>query len=263
MRTPGTNTTKLVSRAPATGPAGNGDSTEPVLSQNGDYVAFTSFATDLVSGVTTEARRVFRTHLPTDFTVVASRKDGLTGAHGDGIEASIDDSGSLIAFASGNQLDTADTNNSYDIYVRDMQAGKTTLVSRATGPDGAVGGGAFESSISGNGLAVVFESYAPLDGQDKDTASNIYRRSLGLKHDGADRRRRRRRPVRSLLGPVDRRQQPRDRVRVAGDGAAPRRHRPLGRRLREEHRVEQGRGRQPRATAPAARPPTARRWPPR
>jgi Tol biopolymer transport system component len=181
VRTVATGTTTLVSRVGANGPAGNNRSSDPALSQNGDYVAFMSYATDLVGG-TNQSRWVYRRHIPTGETVIVSRRNGAAGEPIDGMEPSITDDGNEVAFSASLKGDDADTNYDWDIYVRNTSAGTTTLASRASGATGAVGNaGSFSPEISGNGLGVVFESYATnLDARDTASDLNVYRRGLGL-----------------------------------------------------------------------------------
>jgi Tol biopolymer transport system component len=184
VRTPETGTTQLVSRLSATGVAGNGNSYDPVLSQDGDAIAFTSDATDLGGGPTTVSRTVYLRRLSTGTTIRVARRDGATGAHVDGNEPSITDDGSMVAFSSADPADPAVDNNTVtDVYLRDVVAGTTTLVSRADGKDGAVGDGySYRPAISGNGLGVVFQSAAKnLDVRGGGAGgTHIYRRVLGL-----------------------------------------------------------------------------------
>ncbi len=75
-------------------------------------------------------------------------------------------------------LDPADTNTTVDVYVRDIDAGTTTLVSRANGADGAVSNGQVEApSISASGQQVVFRSAATNFGV-ADGKGHIYVRDL-------------------------------------------------------------------------------------
>ena len=181
VRTVAAGTTTLVSRVGANGPAGNQRSEHPALSANGDYVAFMSYATDVVGGATL-SRSVYRRHIPTQETVLVSRRDGATGTQIDGLEPSITDNGNEVAFAASLRGDEADLNGRFDVYVRNVGESTTRLASRANGATGAVGNSdSLTPEISGNGLAVVFQSYASnLDARDTTDDSNIYRRGLGL-----------------------------------------------------------------------------------
>ena len=181
VRTVPAGTTTLVSRVGANGPAGNERSGHPALSANGDYVAFMSYSTDLVGGATL-SRSVYRRHIPTQQTVLVSRRDSAAGAQIDGLEPSITDNGNEVAFTASLRGEEADTNGRFDVYVRNVGESTTRLASRASGATGAVGNSdSFTPEISGNGLAVAFQSYASnLDARDTTDDSNVYRRGLGL-----------------------------------------------------------------------------------
>ena len=77
-----------------------------------------------------------------------------------GIHASVSDDGRLVAFQTRSKLVTEDTNGASDVYVHDVQAGTTRLVSVAS--DGMPGNDdSGEASISADGRHVVFWSEAP------------------------------------------------------------------------------------------------------
>ena len=67
-----------------------------------------------------------------------------------------------------------------DVFVRDVAAGTTTLVSRAGGPAGPGGTDASTSpSISADGRHVAFDSRADnLSSEDVDTVGNVFVRDL-------------------------------------------------------------------------------------
>jgi hypothetical protein len=120
-------------------------------------------------------------------TVLASRADGAEGANADAFSgyAALSADGSRVSFISiaGNLLGT----DSYlqHVYVRDLDANTTELVSRADGVDGAPGnqpsavselGGA---TLSENGNVVVFTTTATnFDSEDTDEIANVYARDL-------------------------------------------------------------------------------------
>src|SRR3954467_13995237 len=97
-------------------------------------------------------------------TVLVSRAGGQNGAGGDGnsVTPSISASGRFVAFASRSKnLTPADPDTQRDIFVRDMKTGATTLVSRASGGNGANGNGlSLDPSISASGRYVAFASNA-------------------------------------------------------------------------------------------------------
>ena len=179
-------TTRLVSRA--AGPSGakaNSGSAAPAVSGDGRYVAFHSDANNLHPDESASAflEDVYRRDLTDGSMALVSRASGASGTLGDGraTAASISADGSRIAFAStSTNLDAADTDATADIFVRDLVANTTTLVSRATGVAGAKGGGASRApSISADGRWVSFESDATnLDPADGDATSDVFVRDL-------------------------------------------------------------------------------------
>ncbi len=142
------------------GVQGDGDSEKPSISADGRYVAFASDSTVFVSGDTNATFDVFvhdRQSGLTECMSVAS--DGTLGIHGGGYP-SISADGQYVAFHSYSaNLVSGDSNNEYDVFVRDRQSGATELVSIATG-GGQGNWGSFDPSISSDGRFVVFYSSA-------------------------------------------------------------------------------------------------------
>ena len=142
------------------GAQGNGDSEGPSISADGRFVAFYSFASNLVAGDTNGVINVF----------VRDRKTGKTtrvsvNSHGaqtkrDSIVRAISADGRFVAFDStASNLVGGDTNGVDDVFVRDRKTGKTTRVS--VNSHGAQGNGdSFIPSISADGRFVAFYSDA-------------------------------------------------------------------------------------------------------
>jgi Tol biopolymer transport system component len=180
------NTTTLVSRA--TGPAGTvGDDTsyDPSISADGWHVAFESGATNLDGPSNGTTFDVFVRDLQADTTTLISRANGVAGAVGDvgSHRPSISADGGLVAFDSqAGNLDLDSTDTVTDVFVRDLQANTTTLVSRAGGAAGVVGDGdAFDPSISDDGRRVAFDSGADnLDPDSNDSVLDILVRDLAV-----------------------------------------------------------------------------------
>jgi Tol biopolymer transport system component len=174
-----TNTTVRVSRTSgADGADGNGGSFEPSVSRDGRFVAFSSTASNLDPDDRDENSDVFARadvfvrDLDTNRTVLASRASGVDGAKGNDAsrEPSLSADGRFVAFTSmASNLDPDDAYTSEDVFVRDLQASSTEVVSRRSGPAGAVGSwGAGGPSISSDGRFVAFttwSSLAPADGE--------------------------------------------------------------------------------------------------
>ncbi|MBI4880298.1 MAG: PD40 domain-containing protein [Planctomycetes bacterium] len=144
----------------AGGVQSNNHSSNPAISADGRYVAYESYANNLVQGDGNGEVDIF----------VYDRQKGKTtrvsvssaGAEGSGYTygASISANGRFVAFASfSDDLVAGDGNSSRDVFVRDCKKGKTTRVSLSSGE---VEGDAdsFAPSISGSGRYVAFESWA-------------------------------------------------------------------------------------------------------
>ena len=135
-----TGTLRRVSTA-SDGTAGNRSSTAPVLSPDGAHVVFESFATNLDAGVTDANDQIdlYVKDLVTDETrLVSVNAAGTAAGTGGESRAPVFQPGtSNVAFTSrASNLTTNDTNGLQDIFLRDLIAGTTRLlsVSRSGGP---------------------------------------------------------------------------------------------------------------------------------
>lgn len=173
-----TSTTEIVSVS-SRGRQGEGLSSSPDISADGRFVAFDSDAANLVRGDRNNITDVFRHDRVTGETVLVSiSSDGQQGdasSHAPAISAD----GRFVVFHANSPLVPEDTNETTDVYVRDIQAGTTTLVSAAL--DGTAGNGtSFIQDISGDGRFVVFVSSATnlIPNDVVDNEANVYVRDL-------------------------------------------------------------------------------------
>jgi Tol biopolymer transport system component len=177
-------TTTLVSRAAgASGAKANADSTRPAVSADGRFVAFDSGASNLHPDDSDFTRDVFVRDLQAGATTLVSRAAGAAGTKGDGGSSrpAVSADGRFVAFESNaSNLDPDDTDTAADVFVRDLQAGTTTLVSRAAGAAGAKGNGfSSEPVVSADGRLVAFDSVASnLDPDDGDNTRDVFLRDL-------------------------------------------------------------------------------------
>jgi Tol biopolymer transport system component len=157
--------TRLAS-ANATGTAsGNGPSSKPALSADGRFVAFESDASDLVSGDGNGATDVFWRDLLAGTTRLVSVNAAGTGSGtgGLGVTSSgftaISADGSRVSFVSNaSDLVPTDTNQDYDVFLRDLPDGPTRLISaNAAGTDSSHYGGG-RAYLTPNGRFVAFQS---------------------------------------------------------------------------------------------------------
>ncbi|MFI2618386.1 RICIN domain-containing protein [Streptomyces sp. NPDC018584] len=130
------------------------------ISADGRRIAFVSNAPDLVPGDTNGYSDVFVRDLQTGTTQRVSVTDSGGQGNSGASEPAISADGRHVAFeSSSSNLVPGDTNNSGDVFVRDLQAGTTQRVSVASG--GAQGNyGASAPSISADGRHVAFQSFS-------------------------------------------------------------------------------------------------------
>jgi Tol biopolymer transport system component len=132
------------------------------ISPDGRFVAFTSFAGDLVAGDVNGFADVFVHDRMTGVTELVSVASSGAQGNGDSYFASISDDGRYVAFVSqATNLVPVDTNGVADVFVRDRQLGTTQRVSISTsGAQGDLQSGSTSPSISGDGHFVAFDSNA-------------------------------------------------------------------------------------------------------
>ncbi len=178
---PSDDTTILVSRKTNGDPADD-TSGDPVISGDGTKVAFQTIASldpsDTNGGLQGD---IYVRDLGLNTTTLVSRGTGTPPAGPQRSEhPTISDDGNEIAFDTFNSLDAgADTMaGSKDVYLRDVGAQTTTLISRADGDAGTIGNGSSGSpSISGDGTKVAFETNASnLGAGDANTTSDVHLR---------------------------------------------------------------------------------------
>jgi hypothetical protein len=200
-----TGEVKLVSRAgrssiggtngePANEPSG-GDGVEDVfISGDGRYVIFTSAASNLVTGLPPTGEpgehplHVYRRDLETGETVLVDR---VTGPEGEILDErspeaeAISAEGRYVLFRDHVE-DLENPAGEHEpgvstVYVRDLQTGTTTAVSRASGSGGEIANETSRAySISPEGRYVAFRSSATnlVPGMEANTVEQVYLRDL-------------------------------------------------------------------------------------
>ncbi len=153
----------------------NGSSSISSISRDGDYVAFSSDATDLVRR-NEHGVQVFLRHLPRGrMRLVSVPLDGQSAGNSQIGASAVSVDGSVVTFSSSaDNLVRHDTNGVADVFVRNMRTGTTRVVSVSS--LGTLGNGVSDDpSISANGRYVVFESRASnLVHGDKAGKENIF-----------------------------------------------------------------------------------------
>jgi Tol biopolymer transport system component len=158
----GSNT--LVTRADgAGGDKSDGNPHDTEISGDGKHVAFVSTAHNL--GVPTGGAHVYLRDLTNDTTHVADLTTAGDLPPSEAVFAAlgVNADGSRVAFSTTAPLDpAADTDTRVDVYVRDLAAGTTTLVSRQSDSAGGAKGDedSRDATISSDGRRVAFTSRA-------------------------------------------------------------------------------------------------------
>jgi Tol biopolymer transport system component len=138
----------------------NGSSEAPAINATGRFVAFHSFASDLVSGDGNFATDVFVRDLVAGPTIRASVDTAGGDPDGSSLSPSISDTGRFVAFQSiASDLVPGDGNGATDVFVRDLRAGLTTRASVDTA-GGDANSASQSASIDAAGRRVAFDSFA-------------------------------------------------------------------------------------------------------
>lgn len=174
-------TTRLASVNAAGTGSGNGASHHPALSADGRIVAFESDASDLVAGDANGATDVLVRDLQAGVTRLVSVNTAGTGSgNGGSSTPTLSADGSRVAFDSNaSDLVPVDTNGSPDVFVRDLPAGPTRLVSvNQAGTDGG-DSSSVRPYLTASGRFVAFQSDAnDLAPNDFNSSSDVFLRDL-------------------------------------------------------------------------------------
>jgi hypothetical protein len=159
VRDRSTGKTRRVSLG-STGGEGNDDSARSSISADGRFVAFYSFASNLVDDDANGVSDIFVRDRATGKTTRISVDPSGIDADGGSFDVSISASGRFVAFESlASNLVRDDVNGSSDVFVRDRATGRTRLVSiNSAGAEG--NGDSASPRISTGGRFVAFTSDA-------------------------------------------------------------------------------------------------------
>lgn len=152
-------TTTRVSVDSAGGQA-NGESTGPSISADGRFVAFVSWAANLVPGDTNDLADVLLKDMLTGAVTRASIATSGAQSDGESFAPSISGDGRLVAFVSeATDLALDDTNDVRDVFVHDLVTGTTSRVSVGSGGEQGTGS-SFAPNLSADGRFVAFATHA-------------------------------------------------------------------------------------------------------
>ena len=146
----------------------------PSISADGRYVTFSSNASNLVPGDTNGTEDCFVRDLGTHTTTRVSVGSG--GAHGSGqcLQPVISANGRFVAFISSSRLVPSASSGTPEVFVRDLKAHRTRLVS-VSSAGAAANGASLRPAISAGGRSVAFESIASnLVSGDTNSALDVF-----------------------------------------------------------------------------------------
>lgn len=163
------------------GAEANGRSIRASISADGRYVAFASWASNLVPDDTNGQPDIFVHDRQTGATVRASVASDGTEGNGYAYQSRISSDGRHVAFAStASNLVANDTNGCDDVFVRDLDLGTTVRVSVAN--DEAQANSYSQSpDLSADGRFVAFASWASnliLPAEDTNGTADVFVRDL-------------------------------------------------------------------------------------
>jgi hypothetical protein len=158
---------------------GNGESINASVSDNGNFIAFESKASNLVTGGTTGSD-IYRRDRSGNETLLLSTPDGINSGNADSTGSSISADGTYIAFESfASDLVFDGTNGLSHIFVRDLSSMPTVTIERINIPQSFIGEATDNSTnaaISADGRYVSFDSaYDYDDVNDTNTIDDVYR----------------------------------------------------------------------------------------
>jgi flagellin-like hook-associated protein FlgL len=146
----------------SSGNQANALSTVRAISADGRFVAFESFATNLVAGDTNGVYDAFIKDTVTGVTTrVSTDSSGNQATGGYSLVRAISADGRFVAFESAaTNLVAGDTNGQQDAFIKDTLTGVTTRISTDSSGNQATGGTSFVTAISADGRFVAFNSFA-------------------------------------------------------------------------------------------------------
>lgn len=164
-----TDTMTLVStqEGDATAAADN-VSLRPVISDDGQFVVYESFSTDILAADTDTVKDIYRYNVQAGTTELVSVSTGSVKGTANSEEASISSDGRYVAFTSAASNLAGTVDGVVDVFVRDMDTSTTTAVT--SGANNAPGlNDSQQPAISADGRYIAFESFRPDLTTDSDT----------------------------------------------------------------------------------------------
>jgi Tol biopolymer transport system component len=154
----------------------NGGSTTPQISADGNYVAYSSSASNLVDGDTNGCGDIFLWSRATGLTTRVSVGSNATQANGSSFGPNLSSDGSRVIFSSAaSNLVDGDTNQYEDAFVFDRTTGLTTRVDvSSTGAQTTWGISSGSLSLSADGRFALFAADSAVLGGGSSSAATLF-----------------------------------------------------------------------------------------
>jgi Tol biopolymer transport system component len=164
------------------GEVANSSSPLETISGNGRFVVFRSDATNLVGPDPLGVSQIYVHNLVNGRTRLASADDAGNPSNGSNGPATISADGRYVTFRSfGSNLVGGDTNDTADVFVRDLLE-RTTIRVSVDLDGGQLSSGADSPVMSSDGRFVAFRTVAPLVPEDSNDEDDIYRVTRSGEH---------------------------------------------------------------------------------
>lgn len=146
----------------------------PQPNTNGRFTLFTSNSDNLAAGLNRETGNLFRKDNQSGNVVLVSRADGINGPAIAGAisGASMSGNGNLVAIVTQLPVAAEDSDDKFDIYLRNIKAGTTKLLT------GAINQDCYDVDLSADGSHLAFVTPAALVPGDVNGDTDVYRLRL-------------------------------------------------------------------------------------
>jgi Tol biopolymer transport system component len=160
MRDTSSGTTSRINIADGTGASANGDSWDPAISEDGQFIVYASLASNLVSTDFNGYPDIFLRDLPLSQTRLVSRATDGTQANDWCESPAVSNNGRFVTFKSfATTLVSGSPPNTQHIFLRDRQQTLTVLASVSSSGNGG-NGPSGDPAISANARVLAFSSVA-------------------------------------------------------------------------------------------------------
>jgi Tol biopolymer transport system component len=159
------------------GAFGNGNSNNPVISADGRYVAFDSYAGNLAPGDTDGKANVFVHDRQTGETTIISKNSAGRAGNDNSSDAAISADGRYVAFESAaDNLVPGDANGKdSDAFLYDRRTGEMKIISKNSAGAQGSGSSCFNTALSADGRYAAFESnYSNLAPKDTNGVTDVF-----------------------------------------------------------------------------------------